>query len=136
MNYCIKILLIGLITASISACTNFFKPHKIAIQQGNIVTKEMFNKLAIGMDKRQVKYILGTPLIVDTFVPDQWHYIYSLRLGSGKTLTSTLKLGFVDGLLQDIDDSLQSNDKETPEAVGIAKENKKLDRLPPEKQPD
>lgn len=87
------------ITLLLTSCGNFLKPHKINVQQGNIITIEMLNKLELGMSKKQAEYILGTPLIVDTFTPDQWYYYYSLRLGSGETLIRSLTLNFADGKL-------------------------------------
>ena len=41
--------------------------YKINVQQGNLVTQEMVDQLRPGMDKRQVKFILGTPLLSDPF---------------------------------------------------------------------
>jgi len=83
-----------------SSC-GFFKPHKINVQQGNIITAEMVNQLEPGLSKKQVEYILGTPLIVDTFTPDTWYYHYTLRLGTGGTLFRSLKLSFVDDRLEE-----------------------------------
>lgn len=83
----------------LASCGNFLKPHKVSIQQGNVVTQEMIFKLKPGMNKRQVQYILGTPLIVDTFNDDQWHYIYSLRNPDGQTIRQRLSVDFVDGSL-------------------------------------
>ena len=76
------IALLTLLTGALnlSGCS-FFEPHKIPIQQGNAVTQEMVNKLKPDMTKRQVLYILGTPLIVDPFNPDQWHYNYKIQRG-------------------------------------------------------
>lgn len=58
--------------------------YRIDIQQGNDVTQEMLNKLDIGMTKNQVAYVMGTPLIIDTFHPDRWDYIYSFHPGNGQ----------------------------------------------------
>ena len=41
--------------------------YKIDIQQGNVINQEMLNKLEPGMDKKRVKFIMGTPVIVDPF---------------------------------------------------------------------
>ena len=41
--------------------------YKIDIQQGNVIEQDMINKLKPGMDKNQVKFIMGTPVIVDPF---------------------------------------------------------------------
>lgn len=54
-------------------------PFKMDIQQGNVVTSEMLLKLRPGMTKSQVQYILGTPLLVDSFHSDRWDYFYQLR---------------------------------------------------------
>ena len=56
-------------------------PHKIDIQQGNVVTQDMVDKLRPGMTQSQVRFILGTPLVVDTFHKDRWDYVYRYEKG-------------------------------------------------------
>ena len=51
-------------------------PHKVDIQQGNVVTQDMLDKLKPGMSKSQVRFALGTPLVVDPFHNDRWDYVY------------------------------------------------------------
>jgi len=46
------------------------------IQQGNVVTQEMVAKLQPGMTRSQVRFALGTPLVVDPFREDRWDYVY------------------------------------------------------------
>jgi outer membrane protein assembly factor BamE len=55
------------------------KPFKMDIQQGNVVTSKMLLQLRPGMTKSQVKFIMGSPLIVDSFHKDRWDYFYQLR---------------------------------------------------------
>ena len=55
--------------------------HKIDIQQGNVVDQEMLNQLKPGMDKKQVKFIMGTPVLIDPFHNERWEYIYSFQEG-------------------------------------------------------
>ena len=70
------LLLISLLAISLlSACTI----HQLDIQQGNVITKEMTDKLKIGMNKDQIKYILGTASIIDPFHKNRWDYVYSLQ---------------------------------------------------------
>jgi outer membrane protein assembly factor BamE len=78
-----RILLISLAITCISACTfvGFPGVYKLNIEQGNIVTQEMTDQLKPGMTRRQVRFILGTPLVEDTFHPDRWDYIYVKRNG-------------------------------------------------------
>lgn len=51
--------------------------YRIDIQQGNAVTQEMVSQLQPGTTKRQVAYILGTPLIQDAFHKDRWDYVFT-----------------------------------------------------------
>jgi outer membrane protein assembly factor BamE len=53
--------------------------HRIDIQQGNVVTQEMVAKLKPGMTRQQVRFVLGTPPIVDPFHPQRWDYVYYYR---------------------------------------------------------
>lgn len=56
-------------------------PYKIDIQQGNVVTQEMVQKLEPGMSRSQVRFLLGTPLITDPFHGDRWDYVYLYQKG-------------------------------------------------------
>ena len=55
------------------------KPFKMDIQQGNVVTSKMLLQLKPGMTKSQVRFIMGTPLVVDSFHKDRWDYFYQMR---------------------------------------------------------
>jgi outer membrane protein assembly factor BamE len=55
------------------------KPHKIDIPQGNALNQEMLDKLRPGMTQSQVRFILGTPLLVDPFHNNRWDYVYRLE---------------------------------------------------------
>lgn len=67
----------------LSACSTDNIPglYQIDVQQGNNVDQEMLNKLEPGMTKNQVAYVMGTPLLIDTFHPNRWDYIYSYQPG-------------------------------------------------------
>jgi len=54
-------------------------PHKIDIQQGNVVSQAMVAKLKVGMTRAQVRFALGSPLIVDPFHDDRWDYVYTYQ---------------------------------------------------------
>jgi outer membrane protein assembly factor BamE len=55
------------------------KPYKMDVQQGNVVTPKMMMQLRPGMTKSQVRFIMGTPLLVDAFHTDRWDYFYQMR---------------------------------------------------------
>lgn len=77
-----RIVLVAVAILSLSAC---FKIYRLDVQQGNVVTEEMIDKLKPGMSQKAVKSILGTPLVTDPFHKDRWDYYYSYRNGSEKT---------------------------------------------------
>lgn len=58
--------------------------HKIDIQQGNVIDQDQVNQLRPGMNKQQIRFILGTPMINDTFHADRWDYIYRFKPGYGE----------------------------------------------------
>lgn len=73
--------------------------YRIDIPQGNIITQDMIDQLRPGLTKRQVNFILGTPLIRDTFDQDRWDYVYSYQPGGGERLQERLAVFFEDGAL-------------------------------------
>jgi len=56
--------------------------YRIEIQQGNVLVQEDVNQLRTGMTRRQVQFILGTPMIVDPFHADRWDYYYEYQPGT------------------------------------------------------
>lgn len=53
-----------------------FTPYKMDVQQGNVVTQDMIARVQPGMSRSQVRFALGTPLVVDPFRTDRWDYVY------------------------------------------------------------
>jgi outer membrane protein assembly factor BamE len=68
-------------------------PHKIDVQQGNVVDQEMVSKLKPGMTRSQVRFVLGTPLVADPFHADRWDYVY--RYQKAGELTQSRKLSVI-----------------------------------------
>ena len=56
--------------------------YRPTIQQGNVVKQEQVNELRPGMSKRQVKFLLGTPMLNDVFHANRWDYVYTIGVGS------------------------------------------------------
>ena len=75
-------------------------PYRIDIQQGNIVTQEMLDKLELGMSRNQVRFILGTPLIVDPFRANRWDYVYRMSKRGDLVEHRQLKVFFRDDRLE------------------------------------
>lgn len=82
-------------------------PFMIDVQQGNVVTEETLEKLKPGMTKSQVLFVLGSPLIVDTFRENRWDYVYLFRKGGYLQEQKRITIYFDDERLVNIENSLQ-----------------------------
>jgi len=72
-----------IITAlTLSACSSWV--YRYDVPQGNYLEQKSIDKLQVGMTKEQVKFILGSPVVVDTFNDDTWSYVYKLKSGRDK----------------------------------------------------
>lgn len=89
------------LAAWLSACSNLEFPwvYRINIDQGNVITQDMVNQLKPGMTRDQVKFVMGSPLLVDAFHHDRWDYIYTLRKADGKRTREQLTVFFKDDQL-------------------------------------
>ena len=56
--------------------------YRPVIQQGNVVTQDEVNELQPGMTRRQVRYVLGSPMLTDVFHADRWDYAFTVGVGS------------------------------------------------------
>jgi outer membrane protein assembly factor BamE len=54
------------------------------IQQGNFITQENISQLRPGMTRDQVRFVLGSPLVVDVFHSDRWEYVFQRQLEFSK----------------------------------------------------
>lgn len=81
--FAVSLLLLTACTRSFDGGYNLPLLYKVDIQQGNVIEQEMLNKLRPGMDQNQVKFIMGTPVIIDPFHNNRWEYVYSFQEGGG-----------------------------------------------------
>ncbi len=54
----------------------------------------MIDQLRPGMTKRQVAFIMGTPLLADPFHDNRWDYIYSNQPGGEPRVEKSISLVF------------------------------------------
>jgi outer membrane protein assembly factor BamE len=90
--------------------------HRIDVQQGNVIDQDALNQLTPGMTRRQVQYVIGSPMVADTFHQDRWDYIYRMQTGKGEVSEQHVTLFFKDDTLTSISGSMrpQANDAQTP----------------------
>lgn len=93
-----RVLIVSMAVLILSACSSLEFPwvYKISVQQGNILDHKDIDKLEIGMTKRQVQFVMGSPLLVDTFNPDRWDYFYSKLDGKGNVTQKRFTVIFED----------------------------------------
>jgi len=68
--------------------------YKVDVQQGNLVTQGMLDQLELNMPVRKVRFIMGSPLMIDTFHQERWDYIYSVQPGGGERQQRKITLFF------------------------------------------
>lgn len=83
------VLLPAAALAALSACStvdgysrslaNAVTPYKVAVVQGNFVSREQVQALQKGMSREQVRSILGTPLVTSLFHSNRWDYVFTLK---------------------------------------------------------
>jgi outer membrane protein assembly factor BamE len=106
-----KFFLLYALTISLLSCSL----HRIDIQQGNLVTQEMLDQLELKMPAHKVKFIMGTPLIMDTFHQNRWDYIYIIQPAYKKPQQRHLTLVFDNNqLLKKIEGDVKIGKRKNP----------------------
>lgn len=59
-----------------------------------MIDQDLIDQLRPNMTKRQVMYILGSPMIADTFHDKRWDYLYSEQRNGGDRLQKRISLYF------------------------------------------
>ena len=98
MNRNLKFVVLLLTTMLLASCS-IPRIFQVVISQGNLVDQEMLDKLEIGMTESQVKFVMGTPLISDTFYPNRWDYFTSVTQGAKTYTEQKISLYFEDNKL-------------------------------------
>mgnify|MGYP005986813239 FL=1 len=104
--------------ALLGGCGNFGSMdfpgvYKISIPQGNIITQDMVDQLRPGMTKRQVIFVMGTPLVRDPYHQDRWDYVYNFQPGGGERGQERLSVVFEDDQLVSISGDFEPTPTET-----------------------
>jgi outer membrane protein assembly factor BamE len=121
-----KIFTVLLSFLFISACS-IPKVYKLTVQQGNIVTQDMIDELKVGMTKRQVAYVMGTPLIRSPYQQERWDYLYTLERRDKVVKNYQVTLFFKDELYTRLEGEVPQ--EEEPESQQEVLEDKKENNL-------
>ncbi|MBW8186212.1 outer membrane protein assembly factor BamE [Shewanella nanhaiensis] len=118
--------------------------YKPDIPQGNYMETQQVEKLRVEMTKEQVEYILGRPVLRDSFADDTWYYVYHYKSGRDASIThKELIIHFDnDQLTKVVGDYELSEEFNTPleqsrlPDAPLIEEVEQLDPLIPEQRPD
>lgn len=81
------------LTFGLSGCGGY----RINVLQGNYLDQEKIDQISQGMTRNQVKYLLGTPMVADSFHEDRWDYVYQFRIGKTQQIINRKVTVFFDG---------------------------------------
>jgi len=116
--------------------------YKQNIQQGNAIEQEDLDELYIGMNQRQVLFVLGTPSVRDPFHQDRWDYVQTFSRRGGDMVLRTVTLKFENGTLSEInglDDPFATTgatvDGDPDEVATFVKKPAKIDSIPANQSP-
>jgi outer membrane protein assembly factor BamE len=85
-------LALVLLTLGASGCI-----YRIDIQQGNLLEESAIEQAEVGMTKNQILFLLGTPMVNDSFHEDRWDYTYYLRRGRSREIERRWMIVYFDG---------------------------------------
>ncbi|WP_340680969.1 outer membrane protein assembly factor BamE [Paraglaciecola sp.] len=98
-----NLLVVLTATLMLSACADWI--FRIDVPQGNFLDDKDVKKLRINMSKEQVIYVLGKPVVEDSFDHDTWYYLYQMKRGMkkrGEDFRKEMKILFVDGKVTEV----------------------------------
>lgn len=100
-----------------SACGGdpFWLPraHKITIQQGNLVSQTQLERVTVGMNRDEVRGLIGTPVANLPFQADRWDYIYTQGPAGSEIRAKRVSILFQGDQVSSIDSNqdLESGEK-------------------------
>lgn len=92
--------------------------YRLEVQQGNIVDQAMVDQLRPQMNKRQVLYIMGSPMVVDVFHQTRWDYIYSDQPSGEDRVQKRISLFFVNDQLSGIQGDFRPGSQPALKVIG------------------
>ncbi len=109
-----RILLSALLIITLSGCNLVYKQN---IQQGNVLDESDVAELEMGMTKRQVEVLLGSPSVRSPFHHDRWDYMNTFSRRGADPIKRVLTLVFENDQLARIDGSYLDEDSVAAEAL-------------------
>lgn len=91
--------------------SGLFEPYRIEVPQGNYVDQSMLGQVKPGMTPEQVRFALGTPLLIDPFRPERWDYVFRFQHPNGSADMRRATVFFENGKVGRVEaDALPASD--------------------------
>jgi len=87
-----RILLLSSLVLLLGGCV-----FRVDVQQGNLLDQTSIDAVQVGMTRSQVRFLLGTPVVDDSFHPDRWDYMYFNRPGRSRIANQRWLIVMFDG---------------------------------------
>jgi outer membrane protein assembly factor BamE len=101
----LRTILLTCLLLAVTACSfqmpRFSVPrvHKITVQRGNVISQQMVDRLKPGMTRSLVAFVMGEPVIRNTFDDSRWDYIYTVEVPGYFDSRQRLSIFFENDLL-------------------------------------
>ena len=104
--------LLALWAATLAACQSLqttdgllgvITPYKVEVVQGNVITREQVALIKPGMNRAQVREVLGSALLADAFHADRWDYVFTIRRQGAEPQARRVVVLFDGDLLKTMD---------------------------------
>ncbi len=109
-----RLFLCLLVITALSACNLVYKQD---VQQGNVLDEDNVAQLELGMTKRQVQVLLGSPSVQSPFHANRWDYVNTFSRRGGDPIKRVLTLRFEDERLASVEGSFLEQDTVAAEAL-------------------
>ncbi len=118
LAHLIRLLMAVTVAIGLTACASGdrsssgpFQPYRIEVPQGNYVDQSMLDLIRAGMTREQVRFAMGTPLLVDPFRSERWDYVFRFQHPSGAADLRRASVFFQDGKVAKVEsDALPGSD--------------------------
>ncbi|KHD23970.1 membrane protein [Vibrio caribbeanicus] len=95
MQFTKWLIAVPLAVSTLTGCSLLEKlVYRIDINQGNYIEQGSVEKLKFGMTKEQVRFVMGSPMLVENGYPDTWYYIYHHTDGHNNSIQKDLIVNF------------------------------------------
>lgn len=109
-----RVILCALLVIALAGCNLVYRQD---VQQGNLLDESNVAQLELGMTKRQVIVLLGSPSVQSPFHQNRWDYVNTFARRGGEPIKRVLTLNFENDRLSSVEGSFLEQDTVAAEAL-------------------